>query len=149
MKKGDLVKIQNVGIGKIVSIFDDKDINVNICDTHYYRDLETDTDVEPANKKEYINFLKFMVKQLTEKSKQARKQAAEYNKSVDGYATKKKGKVSVINGTYAFGLCENSVSSYHRGLLTDAKKAKELKNKIKQELDYFKREKEFRKSIGL
>jgi len=137
MKKGDLVKIQDVGIGKVESIFNN-DIAVNICGQNYYRDLSTDTDVEPSNVKEYIQFLKLMIKELTNKSKTKRKEAADYNKNVDGLATKRKGKVTLVNGNYAFGLGENSISSYHRGLLTDAKKAKEIKDKLKKELEYYK-----------
>jgi len=137
MRKGDLVKIDNVGIGKIDFISEDV-LTVNICGQNYYRDLKTDTDVTPSNVKEYIQFLKLMIKELTSKSASKRKEAAEYNKQVDGFATKRKGKVSVINGNYAFGLGENSVSSHHRSLLTDAKKAKEIKDKLKKELEYYK-----------
>jgi len=138
MKKGDLIKLTDIGIGKIESIYDNN-IAINIAGTNYYRDLETDTDIEQTTITEYIQFLKFMIKELTSKSAAKRKQAADYNKQVDGYATKRKGKVSIINGTYAFGLCENSVSSYHRGLLSDAKKAKEIKEKLKKELEVCKK----------
>jgi len=138
MKKGDLIKLTDIGIGKIESIYDNN-IAINIAGTNYYRDLETDTDIEQTTITEYIQFLKFMIKELTSKSAAKRKQAADYNKQVDGYAAKRKGKVSIINGTYAFGLCENSVSSYHRGLLSDAKKAKEIKEKLKKELEVCKK----------
>jgi len=138
MKAFDFVKIQNIGVGKIQSIYDGKDVSINICDTSYYRDLSEDTDVELATEKEYIEFIKFMVKELTAKSKTKRSEAAQYNKDVEGEATRRKGKVSVINGNYAFGLCENSISSHHRGLLEDAKKAKELKDKLKKEIAWYK-----------
>jgi len=138
MKKGDLVKLQDVGIGKIEFAYENG-ITINIAGTNYYRDLETDQDIEPSNITEYIQFLKYMIKELTNKSSAKRKEAADYNKEVDGLATKRKGKVSIINGTYAFGLCENSISSHHRGLLSDAKKAKEIKEKLKKELEYYKK----------
>lgn len=138
MKLFDFVKIQNVGVGKIQSMYDNKDVSINICDKLYYRDLAIDTDVEPSTEKEYIEFIKFMVKELTAKSKTKRAEAAQYNKEVEGEATRRKGKVSVINGNYAFGLCENSISQYHRGLLSDAKKAKELKDKLKKEIAWYK-----------
>jgi len=138
MKKGDLIKLTDIGIGKIETIYDNN-IAINIAGTNYYRDLETDIDIEQTTITEYIQFLKFMIKELTSQSSAKRKQAADYNKQVDGYATKRKGKVAVINGTYTFGLCENSVSNYHRGLLSDAKKAKEIKEKLKKELDICKK----------
>jgi len=142
MKKFDFVKIKNIGVGKIENIWDNKNVEVIICDTKYYRDLTEDSpnigNVEPATEKEYIEFIKFMVKELTAKSKNKRSEAAQYNKEVEGDATRRKGKVSVINGNYAFGLCENSISSYHRGLLSDAKKAKELKEKLKKEIAWYK-----------
>jgi len=142
LKKFDFVKIQNIGVGKVENIWDNKDVSINICDTMYYRDLTEDRqdigNVEPATEKEYIEFIKFMVKELTAKSKNKRAEAAQYNKDVEGEATKRKGKVSVVNGNYAFGLCENSLSSHHRGLLSDAKKAKELKDKLKKEIAWYK-----------
>jgi len=138
MKMFDFVKIQNVGVGKIENIWDNKDVQINICDTMYYRGLSTDTDVEPATEKEYIEFIKFMVTELTAKSKNKRNEAADYNKEVEGEATRRKGKVSVINGNYAYGLCENLISQHHRGLLSDAKKAKELKDKLKKEIAWYK-----------
>ena len=138
MKLFDFVKIQNIGVGKIQSIYDGYGASINICDTSYYRDLTEDTDVEPATENEYIEFIKFMIKELTAKSKNKRSEAADYNRETNGEATKRKGKVSVINGNYAFGLCENLVSQHHRGLLEDAKKAKELKDKLKKELDWYK-----------
>lgn len=137
MKMFDFVKIQNIGVGKIESIYDGYGASINICDTSYYRDLTEDADVEPATEKEYIEFIKFMVKELTAKSKNKRAEAAQYNKDVEGEATRRKGKVSVINGNYAFGLCENLVSQHHRGLLSDAKKAKELKDKLKKEIAWY------------
>jgi len=138
MKAFDFVKIQNIGVGKIQSIYDGYGATINICYTNYYRDLSEDTDIEPSTEKEYIEFIKFMVKELTAKSKNKRSEAAQYNKDVEGEATRRKGKVSIINGNYAFGLCENSISSYHRGLLSDAKKAKELKEKLKKEIAWYK-----------
>ena len=138
MKLFDFVKIQNVGVGKIQSMYDNKDVSINICDKLYYRDLAIDTDVELSNEKEYIEFIKFMVKELTANSKTKRAEAADYNRETNREATRRKGKVSVINGTYAFGLCENLVSSHHRGLLSDAKKAKELKDKLKKEIAWYK-----------
>ena len=39
MKAFDFVKIQNIGVGKIENIWDNKDVEVIICDTKYYRDL--------------------------------------------------------------------------------------------------------------
>jgi len=137
MKIGYYAKIQNIGAGKIQGKWDN-DVQINICDTLYYRDLSTDTDVEPVTEKEYIEFIKSTVKELTAKSKNKRSEAAQYNKDVEREATKRKGKVSIINGTYAFGLCENSISSHHRELLSDAKKAKELKDKLKKEIDIYK-----------
>ena len=138
MKMFDFVKIQNIGVGKIESIYDGYGASINICDTSYYRDLSEDTDVEPSTEKEYIEFIKFMVKELTAKSKNKRSEAADYNRETNGEATRRKGKVSVINGSYAFGLCENSLSQHHRGLLSDAKKAKELKEKLKKEIAWYK-----------
>ena len=138
MKLFDFVKIQNIGVGKIQSIYDGYGASINICDTSYYRDRSEDTDVEPSTEKEYIEFIKFMVKELTAKSKNKRSEAADYNRETNGEATRRKGKVSVINGNYAFGLCENSISSHHRGLLSDAKKAKELKDKLKKEIAWYK-----------
>jgi len=138
MKVFDLVKIQNIGVGKIKSIYDGYGASIDICDTSYYRDLTEDTDVEPSTEKEYIEFIKFMVKELTAKSKNKRSEAADYNRETNGEATRRKGKVSVINGNYAFGLCENLVSQHHRGLLSDAKKAKELKEKLKKEIAWYK-----------
>jgi len=138
MKMFDFVKIQNIGVGKIQSIYDGYGASITICDTSYYRDLSEDTDVEPSTEKEYIEFIKFMVKELTAKSKSKRSEAAEYNRETNGEATRRKGKVAVINGTYAFGLCENSISRHHSSLLSDAKKAKELKDKLKKELDWYK-----------
>ena len=148
MKKGDFVKIKNAGIGKIDSTWDDKNICINIAGTNYYRDLKTDQDIKPATKEEYIIFLKLMLKELTNVSKSKRKEAAEYNKEVSGIATQRKGKVTVINGNI-YGMCENNISSHHRSLLTDAKKAKELKDKLKEEIAYYKEQEAFRKSIGL
>jgi len=148
MRKFDIVKIQGVGVGKVESIWDNKDVQINICDKFYYRDLSTDTDIEPATEKEYIEFIKFMVKELTAKSKNKRSEAVQYNKEVGGEATKRKGKVSVINGNYAFGLCENSISGHHRELLSDAKKAKELKDKLKKEIEYYKQRDKLIKSMG-
>jgi len=138
MKLFDFVKIQNIGVGKIQSIYDGYGASINICDTSYYRDLTEDTDVEPATENEYIEFIKFMIKELTAKSKNKRSEVADYNRETNGEATRRKGKVSVINGNYAFGLCENSISSHHRGLLSDAKKAKELKDKLKKEIAWYK-----------
>jgi len=137
MKAFDFVKIQNVGVGKIQSIYDGKGASIDICYTNYYRDLSEDTDIEPATEKEYIEFIKFMVKELTAKSKNKRSEAADYNRETNGEATRRKGKVSVINGNYAFGLAENLLSQHHRGLLSDAKKAKELKDKLKKEIDWY------------
>jgi len=138
MKAFDFVKIQNIGVGKIESIYDGYGASINICATSYYRDLTEDTDVELATEKEYIEFIKFMIKELTAKSKNKRNEAADYNRETNGEATRRKGKVSVINGNYAFGLCENSISSHHRELLSDAKKAKELKEKLKKEIAWYK-----------
>jgi len=138
MKAFDFVKIQNVGVGKIQSIYDGKGASINICDTSYYRDLSEDTDVEPSTEKDYIEFIKFMVKELTAKSKNKRSEAAQYNKETNGEATRRKGKVSVINGNYAAWLAENLISQHHRGLMEDAKKAKELKDKLKKEIDIYK-----------
>jgi len=137
MQKGDLVKLQDIGVGKVESIYSNI-MAINIAGTNYYRDLKTDQDIEPATRAEYVQFLKFIIKELSGKSAAKRKEAADYNKQVDGYAIKRKGKVTVINGTYAYGLCENSVSSHHRGLLADAKKAKETKEKLKKELEFYK-----------
>ena len=78
-----------------------------------------------------------MVKELTAKSKTKRSEAADYNRETNREATRRKGKVSVINGNYAFGLAENLLSQHHRGLLSDAKKAKELKDKLKKEIDWY------------
>jgi len=142
MKKYDFVKIQNIGVGKVENIWDNKNVEIIICDTKYYRDLTEDRqdigNVEPSTEKEYIEFIKFMIKELTAKSKTKRSEAAEYNREINGEATRRKGKVSVINGTYAFGLCENLISQHHRGLLSDAKKAKELKDKLKKEIVWYK-----------
>lgn len=138
MKKDDYVKIQNVGIGKIEYLYDDMDVTVNICETRYYRNLNNDTDLETATEQEYIEFLKFMVKQLTATSKNKRKDAASYNKETNGQATKRKGKVTIINGNYALGLSENLLSQYHSSLLSDARKAKELKEKLKKEIEQYK-----------
>jgi len=142
MKKYDFVKILNIGVGKIENIWDNKDVQINICDTMYYRDLTEDRqdigNVELATEKQYIEFIKFMIKELNAKSKNKRSEAADYNRETNGEATRRKGKVSVINGNYAFGLCENSISQHHRGLLSDAKKAKELKDKLKKEIAWYK-----------
>ena len=141
MKIDKFVKIQDVGVGKITGKWEN-DIEVTICDKKYYRNISEDREdignVIPSTEKEYIEFLKFMVKELIAKSKNKRSEAAEYNREVEGVATKRKGKVVVINGTYAFGLCENSISRHHSSLLSDAKKAKELKDKLKKELDWYK-----------
>jgi len=142
MKKYDFVKIPNIGVGKIENIWDNKDVEVIICGAKYYRDLSEDRqdigNCEPSNEKEYIEFIKFMIKELTAKSKTKRAEAVEYNRETNGEATRRKGKVTVINGQYAFGLCENLVSQHHRGLLSDAKKAKELKDKLKKEIAWYK-----------
>lgn len=140
MDKGNYVKIQNIGVGIIENKWDDE-VQINICGTMYYRDLTENRqdigNVEVSNEKEYIEFIKLMVKELTSKSKIKRNEAAQYNKEVDGVATKRKGKVTIINGNYAFGLTENSISQYHSSLLRDAKKAKKLKDKLKKEIDYY------------
>lgn len=135
MKLMDTAKIKDVGIGKVVRVYDNGEyVVIEICGQKYYRDLKTDNDIEISNKEEYIQFLKFMLKELTVTSKNKRAEASEYNKEVGGLATKRKGKVSVINGNIC-GLNENSISLHHRGLLQDAKKAKELKEKIKKEIE--------------
>jgi hypothetical protein len=146
MRKGDFVKIEGQGIGKVEYVYDDEDMTINICEVKYYRN-SSDTDFQPATEKEYIEFIKTMVKELTAKSTSKRKEAADYNKKVDGSATKNKGKVSVINGDYYGGLVENAISSHHRGLLTDAKKAKELKDILKKEIAHYKEMEKYKKAI--
>ena len=54
---------------------------------------------------------------------------------------------SINNTNYVYGLCENLISQHHSSLLSDAKKAKELKDKLKKEIAYYKKITDHRKYI--
>lgn len=151
LKIGNIMEIKNIGIGKIVKIYEKEDYNecgtivIDIAGQKYYRDMDKDhniidtlNDTNITTEKEYVQYLKSTIKQLTALSSNKRKEASEYNKSVNGLATKRKGKVSVIDGNI-MGFCENSLSSYHRSLLNNAKKLKEIKDQLKQELQFYKK----------
>jgi hypothetical protein len=150
VKINDYVKIEGQGIGKVERLYPKSEYNetgsivINIAGVNYYRDIDENNEINDylndstiATEKEYMQFLKAAIKQLTEQSKSKRKQAAEYNKSTNGEASKRKGKVTVIDGNIT-SFTENALSSQHRNMLTDAKKAKELKDKLKNELQMLK-----------
>lgn len=133
----DYVTLDDIGVGRIEKVYEDGEIVIDLCELKYYRNINSDTDIQLSNATEYLAFLKSMVKQLTEQSKSKRKQAAEYNKQTNGEATKRKGKVRFENG-YIIPV-ENTISVHHRNLLNDAKKVKELKDKINKEIEILKR----------
>jgi hypothetical protein len=150
VKINDYVKIEGQGIGKVERLYPKSEYNetgsivINIAGVNYYRDIDENNNINDylndctiATEKEYMQYLKAAIKQLTEQSKSKRKQAAEYNKSTNGEAVSRKGKVSVQDGNI-MGFTENALSSQHRSMLTDAKKAKELKDKLKNELQLLK-----------
>lgn len=133
----DYVALDGIGVGKIEKVYNNGDIVIDICEVKYYRNINSDTDIQLTNVNEYLTFLKSMMKQLTEQSKSKRKQASEYNKQTNGEATKRKGKVRFENG-YIIPV-ENTLSAHHRNLLNDAKKVRELKDKIKKEIEFLRR----------
>lgn len=137
LKKGSFVLLDGIGVGKVDGVYDDGDITIEIAGQKYYGRNVKDAEVRAATEEDYIAFLRDMVDHLSQQSKDKRKEAADFNKSTGGEATNRKGKVQLTADGTNYIPVENFNSRHHSGLLGDAKKAKELKDKFQVEIKFY------------
>lgn len=135
LKQGEYVSIEGVGVGTVEVSYPDGAANIKIADKIYYRSGD-ETDVKRATRADYWSSVLGFIEAFKAQSSSKRKEAAEYNRETEGRAVSRKGKVGVVAGNYSYAVLENPVSTVHRELLTDAKKAKALVDKLSAEIKW-------------
>ena len=117
--------------GEVTEAWEDA-FNVEIAGKKYYRYL-IDTDYTLATEVDFYRSIKELIAEYKANSTSKRKQAADYNRSTDGAAVARKGKVEYFSDG-RIAPWENSVSVIHRELLRDAKQANAIVDVLKKRM---------------